>query len=74
MQPHEQQQSDVTVLAVTLLGVKEVQRRTNLSRSTIFRLEAQGQFPRRCRVSPGRVAWSSAAIDAFIAAKLKEGQ
>jgi prophage regulatory protein len=46
--------SDVTVL---LLRLQTVVRVTGLSRSTLYRLIADGQFPRPVRLGPRAVAW-----------------
>jgi predicted DNA-binding transcriptional regulator AlpA len=39
---------------------------TGLSRSTLRRLEIAGQFPQRRRLSPGRVGFVLAEIEAWI--------
>jgi len=44
----------------------EIKALTGLSRSTRWRLEHAGQFPRRCRISPGAVAWRESEIAAWI--------
>jgi prophage regulatory protein len=43
--------------------------RTSLSRTTIWRMVRRGEFPAPIQISPGRVAWSEAAVDAWIASK-----
>jgi prophage regulatory protein len=40
-----------------LWDAREVSRFTGLSRTTIWRLEARGDFPARRQVTDGRVAW-----------------
>ena len=40
-----------------LLRLPDVQKLTGLSRSSIYRLEAIGQFPKRVRLSERAVAW-----------------
>ncbi len=45
----------------------EVHARVRLSRTTVWRREKDGTFPRRVRVTPGRVAWRESEIDAFVA-------
>ena len=49
-----------------ILREKEVVRITSLSRVTIWRLEAAGMFPKRVRISPGRVGWREMDILAWI--------
>jgi predicted DNA-binding transcriptional regulator AlpA len=53
-----------------LISFDELHHRTGLSRTTIWRLERAGQFPRSVRISPGRRAWREADISAWIEAKL----
>ncbi|HOM99872.1 MAG TPA: AlpA family phage regulatory protein [Acidobacteriota bacterium] len=40
-----------------ILSVKDVQAETGLGRMTIYRLEKNGQFPRRRQITPGRVGF-----------------
>ena len=40
-----------------LLSVKQVAAIAGLSRSTIYRKEAEGNFPQRVRIGPGMVRW-----------------
>ncbi len=40
-----------------LLRLRDVQKFTGLSRSTIYRLEAAGDFPQRVRLSERASAW-----------------
>ena len=37
-----------------------------LSRSTVWRLEHLGEFPRRRQISPGTVAWLREEVEAWI--------
>ena len=50
----------------------EVADRTNLSVSTIKRLESEGHFPRRVQVTRARVAWLASEIDEWIAQRVAE--
>jgi len=52
-----------------LLSVAEVCRITSLSRTTVWRMERAGDFPRRRQLSPGRVAWLESEIQQWIAAR-----
>jgi predicted DNA-binding transcriptional regulator AlpA len=47
------------------LSLREVINSTGLSRSTIQRMEAAGTFPRRQRISPGRIAYLEAEVAAW---------
>jgi len=40
-----------------LIGITELCRITSLSRTTIWRLERAGNFPRRRKIAPNRVGW-----------------
>jgi prophage regulatory protein len=53
-----------------LISFGEVHHRTGLSRTTIWRLEGEGEFPRSVRISRGRRAWREADVSAWIEAKL----
>jgi len=56
--------------AVTLLRFPAVRERTGLSRSTIWRLERQGAFPRHHRISANAVAWIENDIANWIRSKV----
>lgn len=56
----------------TLQPLREVQQRVSFSRSTIYAKIARGEFPAPVKISENRVAWDSAAIDAWIADKLQQ--
>lgn len=49
-----------------LLTVKEVEARTGLTRVTLWRMEREGQFPRRRRVTTRNVRWIDAEVDEWI--------
>jgi prophage regulatory protein len=49
---------------------RECHHRTGLSRSTRWRPERVGQFPRRLRLSPGCNGWRDSEITAWIAARV----
>ena len=53
-----------------LIPPSAVLDRTSLSRTTIWRMVRAGTFPKAVEVSPGRVAWSEAALNDWIASKL----
>ena len=39
---------------------------TGLSRTTIWRLQKTGEFPRAVRISPGRIAWRASEVSAWL--------
>ena len=66
------QRNDVPVLVppLKLLRFEAVQERIGLSRSTIWRLERRGQFPKHRRISANAVAWVEDELVAWIRAKV----
>jgi len=57
----------------SLLTIREVTRRTSLSRATVYRLEKAGDFPKRRELSRGRVAWSEAEVKDWNDARKRKG-
>jgi prophage regulatory protein len=57
--------------ALKLLRFPAVRERTGLSRSTIWRLERQGTFPRHHRISANAVAWIEDDIAKWIRSKVR---
>ena len=53
-----------------LLRFPDVRNRTGLSRSTIWRLERNGCFPRHRRISANAVAWPEDEVLAWIRIKI----
>jgi prophage regulatory protein len=49
-----------------LLRFPAVRERTGLSRTTIWRMERRGEFPRHHRIAPNVVAWKEADIARWI--------
>ena len=49
-----------------ILNSKEVVSTTDLSRTTIWRLECDKQFPSRRQISPGRVGWLRSEVEAWL--------
>ena len=50
-----------------------VRDRTGLSRSTIWRLERQGAFPKHRRISANAVAWLEQEINEWVLSKVSAG-
>jgi prophage regulatory protein len=63
---HRQQPPTAPTHRATI-RIKEVCSRSGLSRATIYRLESEGKWPRRYRLTDGTVGWDEAEIDARIA-------
>jgi len=55
-----------TTTPARLLRFPTVRERTGLSRSTIWRLERRGEFPRHRRISPNAVGWMEQEVVAWI--------
>jgi prophage regulatory protein len=52
-------------VAVAIYRFPELHRFTGLSRSTIWRMEAAGQFPAKIRLSKNSVGWNSVLVAAW---------
>ena len=57
-------------LTLKLLRFPTVRERTGLSRSTIWRLERQGDFPKHRRISANVVAWVEEEVTRWIHSKV----
>jgi prophage regulatory protein len=55
---------------VRLLTEAQVRARVPISRVTLWRWEAQGEFPKRVKLGDFRVGWPEGEIDAWIAARM----
>ena len=54
------------------VGEVEVGHITNLSRSTRWRLQRKGQFPRSTQLSPGRKGWLLSEVTEWVKARAAE--
>ncbi len=50
-----------------ILRVPAVTTRTSLSRSSIYRMEAEGTFPRRIKIGPNATGWLESDVEQWIA-------
>ena len=50
-----------------LLNRAEVEAKTGLGRSTIYRLMRQGEFPTPIKIGPRAVRWPQSELDEFLA-------
>lgn len=55
------------------LTLRDIIGRTGLSEPTLWRMRNRGDFPQPVRLSPGRVAWRLADIDAWEASRTNHG-
>lgn len=49
-----------------ILSTQEVQRLTNLSRTTLWRLERAGKFPARVQLSSTRIGWRHTEVQSWL--------
>lgn len=68
--PVARNEGAVPVQPLKLPRFGTVQERIGLSRSTIWRLERRGQFPKHRRISANAVAWVEDELVAWIRAKV----
>ena len=53
-----------------LLRQQQVRDRTGLSRSTLYKLISEGDFPSPVQLAGRSVAWDSQAVDAWIESRI----
>ena len=63
-------EADAANRPLRFLRFLAVRARTGLSRTTIWRLERQGDFPRHRRISRNAVAWAEHEVADWIRSKL----
>ena len=63
----EQQGAQADAWNDRIVMFPEVRAVTGLGRTTIWRLETQGKFPRRFYVSKGMIAWRKSDIEKWMA-------
>ena len=69
---HDRQPVDkLALLPLKLLRFTAVRERTGLSRSTVWRLERRGAFPRHIKVSANIVVWLEEDVVEWIRAKAR---
>lgn len=54
----------------TLMTIKQVCATTSLSRTTIWRLQQRGEFPKGVKLSESRIAYRSTEIEQWISNRL----
>lgn len=58
-------------MATRLIQFPAVKAMTGLSRSSVYRLERRGEFPRRVMLTPYCCAWSADEIETWIEQRLQ---
>ncbi len=67
---HNAAEADAANRTLRFLRFPAVRACTGLSRTTIWRLERQGDFPRHRRISRNAVAWAEHEVASWIRSKL----
>lgn len=57
---------------MAILRRKQVEARTGMATSTLYRWMAEGSFPKPVRIGPNAVGWPESEIDAWIEARIAE--
>ena len=57
------------MMTQNILRLPAVMLKTSLSKSSIYRLESLGQFPKRVRIGENSTGWLSSEIDEFITSR-----
>tara|TARA_B100000900_G_scaffold394507_1_gene391993 strand:- start:5815 stop:6015 length:201 start_codon:yes stop_codon:yes gene_type:complete len=60
------------VVQSELMLAPEVDARVPYSRAHLYRLEDQGEFPKRKRIGANRVAWVRAEIERWLAERMED--
>ena len=55
-----------------LMLADEVDARVPYSRAHLYRLEDQGDFPKRRRIGPNRIAWVRTEVEQWLAQRMEE--
>tara|TARA_E500000178_G_C16636385_1_gene579988 strand:+ start:409 stop:609 length:201 start_codon:yes stop_codon:yes gene_type:complete len=61
------------VVLSELMLAPEIDARIPYSRAHLYRLEGQGEFPKRKRIGANRIAWVRSEVEQWLAERL-EGQ
>jgi prophage regulatory protein len=61
--------ADDSAFNIRLIDAKELRKVIPFSRTTIWRLEQNGDFPKRIQLSPSRVAWVYSEVIQWIDCK-----
>lgn len=58
----------------TLLKIKEVQRRSGLCRSSIYKMMKRGEFPQNIQLSLRCVAWLESEVDGWVQGRISSSR
>jgi len=62
------------VVTPRVLRFEEVRSRVALSRTTVWRLERAGKFPKRRQLGENSVGWIEAEVDSWVKCRLSAGK
>ncbi len=60
-------------IPLRLIRLNAVRDRTGLSRSTIWRLERRGEFPKHRQISLNAIGWLEAEVDEWVLSRERAG-
>jgi prophage regulatory protein len=60
--------------ATRIIGLREVLSRTSMSRSTVYLLQKNGEFPKSVSITERRVGFVESEIDDWLNAKIASGR
>ena len=60
------------VVQSELMLAPEVDARVPYSRAHLYRLEDQGEFPKRKRIGANRIAWKRAEVEEWLSTRLED--
>lgn len=58
--------------ALSVLRLNQVKQQTGMSRSLIYKLIAEGKFPRQIKLGSRSVGWFQHSINEFLASRAEE--
>ena len=61
-------------MAWRILSADQLGNLIPLSRSTIWRMERRGDFPRRFPITPGRVGWNEKEVQSWIKSRVSRDE
>ena len=59
---------------LSLIRIPEVEKRTGLSRASIYRLARVGEFPKSIKIGLRASAWIESEVDAWVHARIAEAR
>lgn len=57
---------------INFLRIKTVQSQTGLARSTIYKLMAEGEFPKPVKITEKSSAWVDSEVDAWKMSRMED--